>query len=73
MIEAECALHVDLDILKNEEAVLYKYYISDTNERGYNPEQDKACYEYLHGAPYSGEYYTNRVLWVPKKEAVGKL
>ena len=70
LLEVECSIEIDLNILKDQNILLYKYFIAEC-PRHTDAETDKKCYEYLHGAP-GGDKIKNRVFWVPKDEANGK-
>lgn len=68
LLEVECSIEIDLRILNN--ILLYKYFV--TNDTSHDAETNKNGYEYLHGAP-GGDKIKDRVLWVSKEEAIGKI
>ena len=60
VIEVECRLTMNYDILKSQTSVHYKYYVNISSR--------KDEYEYLHDAPGGGSI-KNRCLKVTRQEA----
>ena len=61
VIEVECRLTMNYDILEPMTSVHYKYYVNTSSHKG-------GEYEYLHDAP-GGEGIKNRCLKVTRQEA----
>ena len=60
LIEVECQLPMNYDILKSQRSVHYKYVVNTSSHKGE--------YEYLHGAPGSSSI-KNRSFRVTTQEA----
>ena len=59
VIEVECQLPMNFDILEPQKCVHYKYYVNTSSRKG--------KYEYLHDAPGGG--IKNRCFKVTRQEA----
>ena len=61
VIEVECRLTMNYDILKSQTSVHYKYVVNTSTRKG-------GEYEYLHGTP-GGDGIKNRCFKVTRQEA----
>jgi hypothetical protein len=63
LVEMRCTLNFDIDLLKSEAPLAYKYLIY-APQGGQRPTSE--AYEYLHNAPSHGNGYINRCLVIPR-------
>lgn len=63
LVEMRCTLNFDIDLLRLESPLAYKYLIYAL-QPGQRP--TSSAYEYLHNAPSRGSGYINRCLVIPR-------
>jgi hypothetical protein len=63
LVEMQCTLNFDVDLLSFEKPIAYKYLIY-APQGGQRPTSE--AYEYLHNAPSQGTGYINRCLVIPR-------
>ena len=63
LVEMRCTLNFDVDLLRNESPIAYKYLIY-APQGGQQPTSE--AYEYLHNAPSHGSAFINRCLVIPR-------
>ena len=68
LVEMGCTLNFDVDLLRSENPIAYKYLIY-TPQSGQRPSE---AYEYLHNAPSHGSGFINRCLIIPRDNCKAK-